>query len=389
LVRVEGAGAEKRFRLLETLREYAAEQLSPEERAQVAQWHAEYYRVWAEPAEPELRHGPQQNYWLDRLEVEHDNLRAALDWAEETGTVERGFQLAASLERFWRVRSHLAEGQQRLTRLLDLAGATMPEVARARTLNSIGWFTHRRGAYAAAVPLHEQALGISHRLEDRHEIAVSLRNLGAIAMKEGNSEVAYRYLEESLAISEALGDKRETAASMSNLGLTLLYSGHYSRARLLFEQALKLEQALALNQQSGPSFSIAALLNNLGFALLRQGDLDEARSLLVQSLRLKEELGNADGIPYGLEGLAELAAARGQWARAVRLFAVADAAREVGGHPRCPPSECAHCERLLALAREALGAEAFAIAWSEGGAWNAEQGVAYALQEAEPDSRTW
>jgi tetratricopeptide (TPR) repeat protein len=176
---------------------------------------------------------------------------------------------------------------------------------------------------------------------------------------------------------------------MGSLGLSLVYCGQYSRARLLIEQALRLVHELALSQQSGPSFAIAANLNNLGFALLRQGHLDEARSLFVQSLRLKGELGNADGIPYGLEGLAELAAARGEWARAVRLLAAADGAREMEGHPRCPPSECAICERLLALAWEALGTEAYAVAWSEGSAWSAEQGVAYALQEVEPDSRTW
>jgi tetratricopeptide (TPR) repeat protein len=166
---------------------------------------------------------------------------------------------------------------------------------------------------------------------------------------------------------------------VGNLGLTLVHRGDYARARQLLEEGLR------LNNELGSPLGISGNLNNMALAILRQGHLEEAQSLFVRSLRLKGELRWADGVPYGLEGLAELAAVRGQWARAVRLLAAADTAREAVGHPRCPPSECANCERLLALAREALGAEAFAVAWSEGRAWSTEQVMVYATQEVEPD----
>jgi non-specific serine/threonine protein kinase len=183
-------------------------------------------------------------------------------------------------------------------------------------------------------------------------------------------------LEESLGIFQSVNDAREVALTLNNLGHTLVYCRQLDRARCL------LEQSLSLHEELGDSLLVSYNQNNLGLCALRQGSLDEARTLFVQSLPPKLEAQNWDAIPYGLEGLAEVAAARGEPERAARLLGAAAAQREAVGHPRCPPSERAHYERILTAVRETLGEAVFELVWLAGCSMTVEQAVAFAVGEA-------
>ena len=375
LVISEGAGEERRFRLLETLREYAAEQLSPEERATVARLHADFYLALTLAAAPKIAGGPDQKQWLDRLETEHDNLRAALDWAQESGEAELGLRLAVTTYRSFGTRGYSAEGRDRITALLRLPEAAGPTALRAEAFCAAGRMAGRKGEHGPGRALCEEGVAMWRCLADRRGLAAAVRDLGAVAGEQGDLPAGCRFEEESLILFEALGDRREIAVGLNGLGLTLVCCAEYDRARQL------LERSLSLNRESGSVLGIAANLNNLGLCALRQGCLEEATSLFSESLWTKLEMGNSPaGIAYGIEGLAESAAARGQWERATRLLGAATALHGEGGHPRCPPSERAHDERLLDCARQTLGETVFAAAWSEGSDMTAEQAVAYALE---------
>jgi non-specific serine/threonine protein kinase len=175
LVLGEQRSGDGRYRLLEMLREYAAELLSPEERTEAERRHAQHYLALAEAVPPESREGPEQKEWLDRLEADRDNLRAALDWAEQTGNAALGLRLALALAPYWRIRGYLEEAQDRLSRLLGPAEASVPQEMRARALSSAAWFAQRQGDYNAARSLCEEALGICRSLGERRGIADCLR----------------------------------------------------------------------------------------------------------------------------------------------------------------------------------------------------------------------
>ena len=158
LRREEAVDGEPRFGMLETVREYGLEQLEASGGlGATRQAHAEYYLALAEAAEPELR-GPEQARWLERLEAEHDNLRAALEWADERDAGELGARLGAALWRFWSVRGYLTEGRARLGSVLARVGPSVGAATRARVLDGLAYLTRLQGDYRAARALCEQSL---------------------------------------------------------------------------------------------------------------------------------------------------------------------------------------------------------------------------------------
>jgi tetratricopeptide (TPR) repeat protein len=240
-------------------------------------------------------------------------------------------------------------------------------------LDLAGWVAARQGDYPEGRRFYEESLAICRRLGDRRGMAQTLIGLGSTEQYRGDFASACRHQEAGLALYRELHDERGVALSMGNLGLTLAYHGDYSRARRLLQGALRLTQRLR------DDLRMSYNLNNLGIAAVRQRNLAEAEAFFVESLRVKIQFGNLDGIPYALEGLAELSALRGESERTVRLLVAAGAVREAVGHPRNPPSERAHGERLLAAGRAALGEAFFATAWAESRKWSIEQSVAYAI----------
>jgi predicted ATPase/DNA-binding NarL/FixJ family response regulator len=410
------ADGEVRFRMLETIREYALEQLAVSgELDETRRRHAEYYLALVERAEPELT-GAQQAAWLDLLTREHDNLRAALTWTLEGGNVECGLRLGAALWRFWYARGHVSEGCRWLTALAALPPAAAPAAARARALNGLGNLAYNQGDYEAAAASFEESLAIRRMLCDRRGIAGSLNNLGFVRCLQGHYAAGVRLLEECLALSRELDYEIATAYAQGNLGVVAYEHGDAIRAQRLCEESLAIFRRLgdewgmavflchlgdvarlrgddaaarALYQESlahwrpvGDPRGMSMVARGLGHLDLMQGRHDAARAHFAEAVELSGDLGDRRGVAAALEGLAVLAAAQGYTRRAMRLAGAAAGLRAAIGAP-CPPVESESLTGQLRPAQGLLGVEA-AAAWAEGEALTLDQMIAYALAADEP-----
>jgi predicted ATPase/class 3 adenylate cyclase len=370
---------EPRFRMLETIREYALEVLEASgEAAEIRRRHAEHFLALAEAAEPEL-HKAQQAAWLNRLEREHDNLRAAVRWSLERHEAELGLRLAGALGRFWEVRGFLSEGQSWLDRALALAVPDPPPAvarARAAALSVAGTLAFIRSDYDRAVALLQDSLTLRRELNDQAGIATSLHNLSRVRFYQGDHETAVALCEESLAVRRDLGDKRGVAMSLNTLGVIARNRGDQTAARTL------LEESLALFRDLGDQWGIGLLLNNLARAARDLGDWTWTAQLCAESLALFREVGDRHGLAWVLSNLAIVAQSRGAWAQAARLVGVVEALRETLGSSALSlsPAERAAYEAAVATTRARLGDEAFAAAWAEGRALPLRQAIADALE---------
>ncbi|MFQ5808876.1 MAG: tetratricopeptide repeat protein, partial [Armatimonadota bacterium] len=311
---------EMRYHLLETVRQYGAEKLrGMREDLVTHRRHRDWFLSLAEGMAAELR-GPEQNLWLGRLEREHDNLRAALEWCKCEGDgVEAGLCLAASLSRFWHIRGYWTEGRSHLEDTLALEcdaggdGETR-KAARARALNGAGFLAFRQGDYAAARAFHEESMEIRRELGDRRGVGTSLNNLGLVAADQGDYEAARAMYEESLAINREEGSKVWEAITLNNLGIVAERQTDYARARELFEQSL------AIRRELGEKTGIAGSLNNLAVVARHEGDYAGARALLEESLEIKRELGDRRGVAGSLTNLGIVAERQGDYAAAQALL---------------------------------------------------------------------
>jgi tetratricopeptide (TPR) repeat protein len=349
LVQMEDAGNTMRYRLLETVRQYSLDRLLTCDDSQV--WprrHRDWYLGLAGRAEPALQ-GPDQRIWLDRLETEHDNLRAALRWSEECGEPHVALQLAAALGRFWTVRGHFSVGRHFLEGALARERGS-PRPLRAKAFNAAGGLAHDQGDYETARRSYEQSLAIRRELDDRNGIAQSLNSLGSLARVQGEYTRAVALHEESLALFRQLEDKAGIASAQNSLGIVARYQGNYERAVALHEESLAilrelgdtqgiafslnglgnvardrgdyiaarlfLEESLAIRRELGERQGIAASLNNLGVVVQYQGDYDRAAALYAESLAIKRELGDKKGMANSLGNLGNVAYDQGDYALA-------------------------------------------------------------------------
>jgi predicted ATPase/serine/threonine protein kinase len=403
---------EKRFKMLETIREFGREQLLESAEAESLQHrHALFFLDLALRAEPFLT-GPEQVVWLERLESEHNNLRAALGWALETGEREIGLRLAGTLWRFWEVRGHQSEGRDWLVSLLEGSeGASNSVRARAflragglerdqgnyvqarqlfqnglalyqelgdkwgvaATLNGLGDMAHQQVNYTEATARYSEALALFKEIDNQQAVSYVLNNLGNVARDEGDYERAAEIHTEALAIFRNLGDKRALATSLYNLGEVAQYKGDYNRAAELQHESLALKREVG--DKRGITFSLA----NLGDIALHQGEHRKAAKLYEESLVLCREIGDKRGITFCLEGLAEVACAQKAFERAAHLFGAAEALREAIGSP-LPVVEQADYERSVRLTREGLDEETFTRLCAEGREMTLERAVLYALK---------
>jgi predicted ATPase/DNA-binding winged helix-turn-helix (wHTH) protein/Tfp pilus assembly protein PilF len=297
LVVAEERAAATRYRLLQTMHQYATERLRElGNEADRHRRHLAHFLALAEAAEPQLT-GKDQLTWLDRLEAEHDNLRSALARSNVTGgDGEAGLRLASALARFWLVRGYLAEGRGWLTRLLAATrGADMP--IRAKALNWAGALAWKQGDYTAAHALYEQALTIRRERGDRRGIGAVLNNQGLLAYEQGNYGAARALHEQSLAIDRELGDRWGIAVSLIHLGSLAMMQGDYAAARALNEESL------AIFREFGDRGHIANAIRSLGTLCSQQGDHAAARALYDESLAICRDLGDRSGIARALYGL--------------------------------------------------------------------------------------
>lgn len=357
-----------RYRMLETLRSYAEEQLAPDERMSLRQRHARYFADLSEKAGPHLI-GTEQVPWLNRLEAEQENIRYALAWALECEP-ETALRLSAALPPFWEMRGHVSEGRRSLAAALAKAESA-PSALRSKALNGAGNLAWVQGDVLAADGYHREALTIRRAQGDEQRIAYSLNNLGLVAWHQGQYERARAYFEESLALKEALGDAQGAAATWSNLGLVARAVGNYAKARELCERSVRLLRSL------GEKRVMAFALNNLASVAQNQQEVALAGALLRESLHIRQELGDRRGLAYTLENMAALALAQQQGLAAARLLGAAATLRATTLSP-LPPFERLEQEKTLAAVQAALAPEAFVAAWNVGRALSLDQALAYA-----------
>lgn len=320
-----------RFRMLETLREYGQERLLvSEESDALRDRHLDHFLTLIKDGNERLQ-GPEQKTWLDRLEAEHDNLRAALDWCfvpfespgglkpstlnSQPSTNARGeaaMRLAAALGPFWGLRSYFTEGRRRLAQALESGAGTPAD--RAKALYAAGNLACRQADYPPARSLQEESLALYRELGDRSGIAASLRNLGHVTYQQGDYETASSLFEESLAVGRELGDRWGITTSLNLLGIVAYAQGEYEAARSLYEESL------ALSRELGEPTRIAASIQNLGVIAYRQGDYEAARALYEESLAIKRESGYDLGIAFSLHDLGKVACAQRDYGRARSLL---------------------------------------------------------------------
>ena len=320
LIIVDLRWGEARYRLLETLRQYGHERLveAGEEEA-ARRRHQAWYLTLAERADAGLI-GPQQAAWLDRMEREHDNVRAVLAWSLERGDGSLAAQIGARIWRFWLYRGYLSEGRRWLARALALVQA--PASLRAAALRGAGLLALYQNDFGPATALIAESLALWRELGDRQGLGQALNALGLIAHNEGDYARAVALFEEALPLLRAVGDRRVTVLALSGLALTYLCLGDYARATALGEEGL------ALGREEGTPQGIAGALTTLAIPVLEQGDTARAQQLCAESLQIRQELGDRGGMAHTRAILGRIALYRGDSAAA---------AGAVHGKPAPPP----------------------------------------------------
>jgi len=367
---------ESRFRMLDTIREFAGEQLEVSgEREDLRSRHAQYYGALAETAEPALT-GPDQAMWLERLEREQDNFRAILAYAAESGRSEAGLALAATLGRFWERHGYSAEALSWLSQFVDRA-AGAPPVLRAKALNVAGNLARSRGEYGAAIERYEQALALRREAQDPRGIAIALNNLGVAAKDQGDYPRAREFLEESLAIKREQGEQRGIAVTLNNLGLTAKAQGDFTMAARYFDESFDLFRDLE------DSWGQALIVNNIATLAFATGDFERALALHKTSLAGRRAMKEKWGVAECLEGLARVAEATGAPMAGAQLLGAADRMRQLYGFP-LPPDERPQLDRQIAALRAALGEDAFRTAWDAGQSWTLDEALEAGLGLATP-----
>jgi predicted ATPase/DNA-binding CsgD family transcriptional regulator len=367
-----------RYRLLETIRHYARDRLSEAgEAARTRDRHLACFLALAEAAEPQLR-GAEDRLALARLETEHDNLRAALEWSLSPGRpAAASLRLRGALAWFWYMRGHHDEGQRWLARAL--AQPAERSAARMKALHGAGWLAHHRRASAPARELLAESLGIARQLADRWTEAWVLHALGRVAYFDHDPITARALGKESLAIAEEVGDAWLTAWALHLLGLAAHIAADYPTARTHYARSLEMRRELGYQEGTG------ILLFLLAAVAVREGDPGRARELCQEGLTVVHALFGPWGLGMPLACLGRVAAVLGQPVRAVRLGAAATALCESSHTPLIPLFEIL-LEEGLEIARQALDEPTYAGAWAAGRAMTQEESLAeaFAVEAAHP-----
>ena len=368
----EGADGEPRVGMLETIREFALERLERTGDLDISRRrHAEFYTALAERANDQLR-GPASVAWLDRLETEHDNFRAALSWslnahaADAAGADQRaatGLRLAQALTPFWYQRGHATGARRWLERAVELAsddaGAPLAHVA-----HGLGVLLQQQGEDDAALPLFERSLAIWRDLGDQDHMARELNSIGITRRSLGDLDSARSSFEDSVAIARELRSDARLATALSNLGVMEIDAGNLERAMDV------LHEALMLDRKRGDTWGAAITQHSLAAASLRAGQAREARDLLSAILDDVVGSGDIELLANTLELAAGVAAHLGDGLRAARLAGAAEDIREKAGMPITEP-DAALLERFLAPMRATIPRQV----------WDAELAVGRALTQ--------
>lgn len=372
LVTVGDGKVDRRYWLLETVRQYGHEKLvASGEAVQLRDRHLGWYVVLAEEAYSGW--GTDQLAWATAMAAEQENMWTALTWSTDGGQrQEAGLRIAASIFVFWYLQGLAREGQRWLERLLEGMDAAAPAI-RAGALLALGILAFAQGDYGRAVALHQAAHSLYVAEGDGRRVAEVLTH-GAIATLYLGDLLQAKVLGEA-ALGAARGCQHRWAEGMSLcvLGIYSHLQSDYDRATALYGESL------AIHRQSGDTFAVGNLLANLANVARDLRDYTRAKQLHHESLAVRRALQDTSGFAECFEGLAAVAAGQEQPERAVRLFGAAEEVREAIGRPIELADRAAH-ERTVVAMREALGEAAFVGAWAEGKALPLEEAIALALE---------
>jgi predicted ATPase/class 3 adenylate cyclase len=362
------------FRMLETIREYAAERLaSSGERPQIRRRHADHVLALVEEAQPQLTR-EHQGAWIEGLEREHDNLRAALDYADEAGEAEIAVRIAAAVWRFWQQRGYLAEARARTERLLDF-----PEVAergrlRAAALTTLGNIVYWQGDYERMAPLYEEALGIARELGDRRLLAEALNNASFIPLVRGEVPRLRSVLEDALVEAQAAGDRALEASIRNGLAFQHMLGGDLAAAR----EAI--EEVIVLHRDAGDLMFLAETLLALAAVDFFEGDLVASTRRIKEGMRINVEIRYVMGVAVTFYPLAVAAVHQERYVRAAILIGASNRwQEELGGGP--PAFVLEMFGNPEVAARDHLDTEEFERTLAEGRAMSFDEAVAFALEE--------
>jgi predicted ATPase len=365
LIRVEGTDEAPRFTMLEPISEYAVERFEESgETELLRRRHAAYFLGLAEEAEPNLRGSPGD--WLDRLEREHDNFRAALDRRQASDASETALRLAAALWRFWYLKGHLAEGRWRLESVLPTD--ERPTAARAKALNGAAVMAVNTGDTEATKLRAEEALALHRKLGDAWGAAYSVFMLGNA---EDDAARAQQLYEESVRVFREHGDEHSALLVTRNLASIYVHLGDGERARALYED--NLERARATHNDRIEASTLGAL----AMIALDEGRIEDAASMLKSSLRIHGKLRDVLDTAVDLCRFASVLARQGRAATAARLLASFESLGDEVGTRRSGVVEMN--ETTLAAIRARLDHAAIAVAWEQGRKLTVDEAVTLAL----------
>ena len=411
----EAATGLSRYRMLETIRDYARDRLIAAGEAEpIALRHRRYFSGLAEAAAAKLT-GPEQAHWLARFDAEQDNMRRALDgFAAAPGEIESALKMSRFLGRYWMTRGRYSEGLAVYEGLVWVAGESPTEArsgalfwlaifrtyrgdmkgsaqagaeclaacramgderGSAMALNHLGAIAEQQADFVTARACYQESLEIRRRIADRAGIAQSLNNLGVVAMRDGQPRQALDYYEESLAIRKERGDQLAIGQSLHNLGVAWSWLRDFERANACYVASLKIAREV------GDPHGVAGTLTNLGAVAVWSDQLTEARAFLEEALPLWQRLGLDYGRAETIEMVGVLLGKEGRPVDAVKLLAVAADMRVRSNIPHST-FEHEYLSGVMDRLRATLGGERFDRIWSEGRAMSVDEACTLALAGA-------
>jgi len=405
---------EGRYRMLEVVRQYAAQRLIENGDAErVKLRHRDWCIALAEEGEPQLK-GPGQEKWFRVLDSDYANLRSALAWSVTTCEDEEAcLRLCGALARYWWMRGHLSEGRDWCKRALCKAGTSERTWPRAAVLAWAAALAQSEGDHSAARLYSEQALSIFGEVGDRLGIAAGLSQLAIIAAESGDYAAARTHFEDSLSIRRGVGDRFYIATALNNLGGLAHQQGNHDSARISFEESLTISreigdrwgaatalsnlgvlsfdedndalagkylvESLSIRRELGDRRGVSFSLHNLANVATRQGDLVSAQTYLEEALSILSQIGDERSATNSLESFARLMAKLQHWEGAARLLGAAAALRQ-GAGLSVPQKECEAYDCLVASVRDALGHQGYSHFLNDGRTMGLEAAIDLALQ---------
>ncbi len=372
---VHSGESQSRFRMLESIQQYAADKLAADslEERRYRRQHRDYFLhlVLKLNAEQSVQ---QQEQFLNTLDAEYHNLvQALLFCISLPEEVQEGLRLGAALQEFWWIRGYFGAGRAHLKTLLEHPAAQEQTQARAAALDGAGTLARMQGDYREARALHEEALRIFRERGLDRLVAYTLGNLGIAVWHQEEKLQAISLVAQSLEIHRRLENEEGIAFCLGNLGNMACEAGEYAAARSWMEECLQRMRA------QGNAVGIANCLSNLGNIAYHQQDYASAYALHVEGLTIKRKPQDKLGIVLSLEALGDLACKEGQWERGMRLLGAEDRLREEIGAPKTPEAQ-AECDRHLTTAQQTLGEEPLCRIRAEGYAMPLDEAITYALR---------